>query len=170
MEPEKEPEKEKERAEVISSACANSINGHVVIKEFSEKLKTGRMMNKWGVWMNQRRKLKKPGDWVTLFNAQVEFLEQYDEPTAFEILSISIRNGWQGLFELKPQGVRSESAGKAPVNLIIHNDELKRIEAKLKKIREGYDSNAGYSDEAKLELRVLKSRQSELRQLLGVQQ
>ncbi len=76
----------------------------VGLVEFAEKLKTQRIRNRWGVWMNHRRAFKKPKDWAVMFNEQIEWLGKFDEPTAFEILSASIRNGWQGLFEPKNYG------------------------------------------------------------------
>lgn len=66
-------------------------------KEFSEKLRTARMVNVWQRWMTHRRGFKKPKSWLQLFNDQIEWLENYDEPTAFEIISFSLRNGYQGL-------------------------------------------------------------------------
>ncbi len=68
---------------------------------FSEKLSTTRMAEKWHVWQTVRKAMKKPKNWDTLFNEQMEFLERYPEGVAFEILSSSIRNGYQGLFEPK---------------------------------------------------------------------
>lgn len=79
------------------------VQNHVVLMELPDSLKTQRMMRQWGVWMNFRRGMKKPKNWATLFNAQIEFLSGFAEPVAFEILSSSIRNGWQGLFE--PRGL-----------------------------------------------------------------
>lgn len=89
------------------------------LKEMPAHLKTQRMMNKWGQWMNFRRGYKKPKNWAELFNEQIDWLTPFDEPTAFEILSASIRNGWQGLFApkqpAKPQpAVHHQSEGIIP--------------------------------------------------------
>lgn len=67
----------------------------------------------------------------------------------------------------RPSQSTNHSA-KKPVNLIIHNDELKRIENRLKKLREGYDSNSGYTRESATEIKELNHRKKELRDLLGV--
>lgn len=85
----------------------------VVFKEFPEHLRTARIMNKWQVWMTHRRAFKKAKDWNVLFNEQIEWLSKYSEPDVFEILSASIRNGWQGLFEPKAHnnGEPSKSTG-----------------------------------------------------------
>lgn len=58
--------------------------------------------------------------------------------------------------------------GTKPVNLMIHNDELKRVEVRLKTLRERYDSNAGYSKSDADEIKRLNTRKKELRELLGV--
>ena len=73
----------------------------VALVELPQKLRTQRVVQKWAVWMNVRRGMKKPKNWTTLFNGQIEWLSQFSEPDVFEILSASIRNGWQGLFEPK---------------------------------------------------------------------
>lgn len=79
------------------------------IKELPAHLNTARMQNRWQVWQTHRRAHKKPKSWLALFNEQIEWLAKYDEPTAYEILSASIRNGWQGLFEPKTYGNRTSS-------------------------------------------------------------
>lgn len=73
------------------------------VKEFPSELRTARVLNKWQVWMTHRRAHKKPKSWLSLFNEQVEWLSKFSEPEVFEILSASIRNGWQGLFEPKKE-------------------------------------------------------------------
>ena len=72
-----------------------------VLKDLPVHLNTARMVNKWQVWMTHRRAYKKPSSWLTLFNEQIEWLAKFEEPEAFEILSSSIRNGYQGLFPPK---------------------------------------------------------------------
>jgi len=64
-------------------------------------LNTVPFLGKWGDWMKQRRGGRKVKEWRALFQEQLDWLAQFDEPTATEILATSIRNGWQGLFELK---------------------------------------------------------------------
>jgi hypothetical protein len=71
------------------------------VKDLPEKLNTARMQNKWQVWQTMRRGKGKVKSWPLLFNEQIDWLDRFDEPTAFEILSASIRNGWTGLFEPK---------------------------------------------------------------------
>jgi uncharacterized protein YdaU (DUF1376 family) len=84
-------------------------NGEIpkLLKDLPPKLNTARMVAKWGIWMNYRRGKAKVKNWLLLFNEQIEWLSKFDEPTAFEILSASIRNGWTGLFEPKQNGHNS---------------------------------------------------------------
>lgn len=104
-------------------------------KAFSEKLNTERMLEKWNVWQQVRKAMKKPKSWVILFDGQMEFLERYTEPVAFEILSASIRNGWQGLFAPKDNG-SSANNGTAmnPMNLktIIQAKQTKAAEIRTR--------------------------------------
>lgn len=55
----------------------------------------------WERWMRFRRTLKAVKDWTTLFASQLKWLERFGPQVASEILEQSMRNGWQGLFELK---------------------------------------------------------------------
>jgi len=53
-------------------------------------------------WMQVRRGMgKKPRNWEKMFSEQIRWLSKYSEPIQIEILSASIRNNWQGLFEPK---------------------------------------------------------------------
>lgn len=75
------------------------------------KLDTPAFKSKWAQWKSIRTTgFRKPkAGWASLFSEQLEFLNRYDEPAAIEILSASIRNGWQGLFPPRQQ------VGSAPV-------------------------------------------------------
>jgi len=74
-----------------------------MLKDLPAHLNTQRMVKQWQIWMNVRRGLKKPKSWLVMFNAQIEFLSGLTEGDAYEALSASIRNGWQGLFAPKPK-------------------------------------------------------------------
>ena len=95
------------------------------VRDLPEKFKTSRMVSQWQVWQNCRRAHKKPNSWPDLFNAQLDWLERYDEPTAYEILGASIRNGWQGLFE--PKNVKGINGIVRPAEQIrALDDEIQR--------------------------------------------
>ena len=56
-------------------------------------------------WITARKGIgKKPKDWSVLFNAQLAWIGKQPQADWEEIISQSIRNGWQGLFELKRNG------------------------------------------------------------------
>ncbi len=58
----------------------------------------------FGRWMEFRRGLgKKPKDWHAMFQEQLDWLGLQPAGIRSEIISASIRNGWQGLFEPKHQ-------------------------------------------------------------------
>jgi hypothetical protein len=72
--------------------------------------------------MNVRRGMKKPGNWVTLFRSQLDWLAPYPPEVATEILNTSIRNGWQGLFHpdgknANPRNRTARPAGPAQSEL-----------------------------------------------------
>lgn len=83
-----------------------------VLIEFPDKLKTPLMMQKWGAWMNHRRAFKKPKSWVAMFNEQIRWLSQYDEPTAVSIITKSLMNGYQGLIEPKSSPINGHTVQK----------------------------------------------------------
>lgn len=93
-----------------SSSSSVLITPTPSLKELPEKLNTARMQNQWKVWQNVRRGHKKPKSWVILFNTQIDWISQYDEPTAFGILQYSIMNGYQGLFPPKDYGNNSKNS------------------------------------------------------------
>lgn len=68
-----------------------------------------------------------------MFEEQMEFLERYPEPVAFEILSASIRNGWQGLFAPK-EGTGANGTVLNPGNLrtIIEAKKTKAAELRTR--------------------------------------
>lgn len=80
----------------------------------SGHLNTARMQNKWQVWQTHRRAFKKPGDWGVLFSEQAEWLSKFTEPDAFEVVSASIRNGWQGLFEPRKSAAQNRQPQRSP--------------------------------------------------------
>lgn len=75
--------------------------GTVALCDLPPKLRTERIAAAWQRWMAHRRCFRKPGNWNALFNTQIDYLEQFTEAQAFEILMQSLRNGWQGLFPPK---------------------------------------------------------------------
>lgn len=66
-----------------------------------DHLNTVPFLGKWGDWVRHRRGFRKVKDWRVLFQEQLVWLAQFAEPVATEIVANSVRNGWQGLFELK---------------------------------------------------------------------
>lgn len=72
--------------------------------EVPECLRTQEFMNSWDQWQTFRRTKKAVKNWVVMLNAQLENLQKFDPHTASEMLKQSIRNDWQGVFELKDNG------------------------------------------------------------------
>jgi hypothetical protein len=70
----------------------------------------------WQRWMTFRRGLgKKPKDWRTLFAAQLEWLKDFGASNATAMLNQSMRNGWQGLFEVKQVNGHSGSSPRSSI-------------------------------------------------------
>lgn len=68
---------------------------------FPQNLRTPQFHETWDKWVPFRKKIKACRDWVALFQGQLDWLASFPERTAIAILQQSIRNGWQGLFELR---------------------------------------------------------------------
>ena len=79
-------------------------------------LQTDRLKIKWAEWMAYRKGLKGCKDFPALFTRQAEWLAQFDEPTAFESLCQSMRNGWQGLFPPKRSAAPSRHVPRPKPN------------------------------------------------------
>jgi len=82
--------------------------------ELPAPLRTERMREKWERWMTYRKALKRCKDFEAMFREQADWLGKFDEATAFEILSQSIRQGWQGLFEPKTTQRKPQPNRPAP--------------------------------------------------------
>jgi len=66
------------------------------------KLLSKTVATRFEEWMEVRRGMgKKPRNWEKMFSEQIRWLSKYSESIQIEILSASIRNNWQGLFEPK---------------------------------------------------------------------
>lgn len=66
----------------------------------------------FGRWIAFRKGIgRKPKDWDALFQEQLDWFGKQPKGDWSEIISQSIRNGWQGLFDLKRQrnGARSDN-------------------------------------------------------------
>ncbi len=97
-------------ASASASKGNGSGKGEVKVQVFPQHLQTPRFIRKFDEWMEVRKAMKKCKDWHRLFNEQVSWISQFNEPESFEIVSASIRNGWQGLFPPK-QTAATKSEG-----------------------------------------------------------
>ena len=79
-------------------------SGGVVIPQ---GLSTPQFLEQWDKWVLARKAMgKKPKDWTPMFQEQIDWLDSFGFARAAEMLSASIRNNWQGIFEQrdgKPQ-------------------------------------------------------------------
>ncbi len=67
-------------------------------KEISYAFGSNDFKTKYGEWVNERKKSKKPLT-ENIIQKQMAFLAKYSEVIAISILEKSIMNGWQGLFD-----------------------------------------------------------------------
>lgn len=63
---------------------------------------SGNFIKAWNKWLDYREEIKKPLKNATR-KSQMDFLKTYNEAEAIAIIMQSIRNGWQGLFEINKQ-------------------------------------------------------------------
>lgn len=60
------------------------------------------VQKKFKEWIEVRKAMgKAPKDWNKMFGEQIKWLKKFSDSDQIEILSQSIRNNWQGLFEPK---------------------------------------------------------------------
>lgn len=79
-------------------------------------------------WMKFRKSLgKKPGNWEMMFDEQRVWLKQFPASTQLEILSQSIRNGWQGLFPFKSESTTAPPWQSAADRKQTEIDEANRL-------------------------------------------
>lgn len=106
------------------------------VKDLPKHLHTPRLVAKWAQWQTFRRGYKKPKSWVDMFNEQIEFISKFDEPTAYECLSASLRNGWQGLFEPKTSNA-AHHIGTPPPTSSKPIAEMTHAERQAEMVRRG---------------------------------
>lgn len=82
-----------QRTEFLQST--NSIQSTEVLPFFEEISN-----NAWMDWIRYRKEIGKKLS-LTTKNAQIKFLKQFSDQEIAEIINNSIKNGWQGLFDLK---------------------------------------------------------------------
>ena len=74
---------------------------------------TDEFLRIWSEWVLFRMKMKKCKDWRALFAKQLEWLRPMNADDRIEIISQSMRNGWQGLFERKQSTLQKQKGGDA---------------------------------------------------------
>lgn len=75
-------------------------NASSVFDLIPENLKTETFAKAWMDWLSFRSEIKKRVT-ISTQKEQLKFLSQYPPEIAIDIIRVSIRNGWQGLFPLK---------------------------------------------------------------------
>jgi len=91
---------ESTHAEAEAEAEADEDSSQTLLN--SVKLLSLTVTSKFNDWMELRRSMgKAPKNWNRMFAEQAKWLSKYAQPTQLDILSASIRNNWQGLFEPK---------------------------------------------------------------------
>jgi hypothetical protein len=81
-------------------------------------------------WVPYRKCVgKKPKDWNRMFTKQAEWLSKFNFHMAKEIIDQSIRNNWQGLFDLKGEKAfgRQMSVFEIDKRLEAIRDEINKI-------------------------------------------
>jgi hypothetical protein len=164
----KEEEKDKDK-EVSSGAEKRDDLG----LNFPQNLRTPGFTATWEKWVPFRKKMKGCKDWVTLFQGQLDWLGTFPEGTAIAILDQSIRQGWQGLWEIKSgAGPLTKPPTTFDIRTALANKEKEAEAFKRKHFREhqglsggqylpaGWDSEQSKAEHAKLkaEAQALKEK------------
>ena len=100
----------KEGTEQNGTEKNRTASGGVVIPQ---GLSTPQFLKEWDKWVDARKAMgKKPKEWAPMFQEQIDWLNSFGAKTAIEMISASIRNNWQGIFESrngKPSPSKPES-------------------------------------------------------------
>ena len=92
--------KKKKSTEVQEEAEAEEDSSQTLLN--GVKLLSLTVTSKFNEWMELRRSMgKPPKNWNRMFAEQAKWLSKYTQTTQLDILSASMRNNWQGLFETK---------------------------------------------------------------------
>jgi curved DNA-binding protein CbpA len=124
-------------------------------------------MQKWSAWEGCRRALKKPKSWYGLFSEQLLWLSRFSEEQAIECLSVSIRNGYTGLFE--PKAVASQSIQPSVFNLKTVMEQKQKLADQIRNEHSTTDAlSTTWDDQANREkYRALRGEIKELSQKLA---
>lgn len=138
-----------------------------------QSLDSNNFRQAWTEWVEFRMSLKKVKRWDLMFSKQLVWLSSMPIPTAIAIIDQSIRQGWQGLFELKtpPRGSQSPNHGTPKPSLYTLQEQLKLIERQMKEIENGASCDAfgpAYTADEKARRRILISQKKELMAQLGI--
>ena len=103
----KEKKKEKEIAPIGAGGSPTIPEIDPIIADIPETFRTDKFIEVWRMWDTFRKELRKPLT-KTSKAQQFKMLSDHNVDTAIKIVEQSIRNGWQGLFELKTNGKQAE--------------------------------------------------------------
>lgn len=127
----------------------------------------------WAEWVEFRMSLKKVKRWDLMFNRQLVWLSTMPIPVAIAIIDQSIRQGWQGLFELKnaPRAIQGSNQAIPTPSIHTLQEQLKLVEKELKEIENGASWDAfgpSYSEGEKMARKPLLAKRKEIKQALGI--
>jgi hypothetical protein len=93
--------------------------------ELPQDLQSPELIALWGQWIDHRAEIRKPLT-PTATHKQIETMSGWGVARAVEAMSLSIRNGWQGIFE--PSEQKPSGKGKiGPGQRYTKGDELGQI-------------------------------------------
>lgn len=108
-------------------------------------LRTKRFVIEWNKWVDHRTAMGKCKDFVALFQRQLDWLGEFPEPTAVQIIGQSLRQGWQGLFELSGIG-KAAAAKNGELSLHDMRVVLQAKETKAAEIKRRFCSEVAAGD------------------------
>lgn len=101
-----------------------------------QSLDSNNFRQAWTEWVEFRMSLKKVKRWDLMFSKQLVWLSSMPIPTAIAIIDQSIRQGWQGLFELKTPPRGSQGSNHGTVEHTTKHTKMKELELVEKELKE----------------------------------
>lgn len=137
------------------------------LNPFPPHLATQAVKDKWELWLQVRYAKGRCVNWSILFNEQIIWLSKYTEAEVLEILSASIRGGWQGLFPPK-EGHKANGANQHKVWPEVRMKAIEEAISRSPANRESVYWDQSATQEQRDELKQLRANLEEVRREIAL--
>lgn len=138
--------REHEHESVPSASGKREGEGETRLK-VPDSLKTPRFEATWNAWVDHRIAIGRCKDFPVMFQKQLDWLGDYPEQIAVQMLDQSLRNNWQGIFEIKHNTHAPSTNGNGHTHSIYELQSIiKAKDNQRKEIKSRYCSEVALGD------------------------